>query len=132
MACGGPPADHGFHPPTPGQEYYVQFRGEVRGVPSVTEAVVQMPSPAAAAELDQAVEVPASAAPVRLKRYLPQARLEQDVLPAEEGPGAPAVELAITGPAQSFRRWLIAGDPDRNRLVSFIGTWRYMVVEKRE
>jgi hypothetical protein len=42
------------------------------------------------------------------------------------------VELSIAGPKQSFRRWLMAGDPERNRLSSYIGTWRFMAVKSKE
>ncbi len=129
VGLGEPPPGHGVHPPMPSQAYSVQFRLDTKGEPSVTEVPLELPSPTDAAELNQPVALPAPAPRVRLKRYLPQARLEQKVTEAESGPGESAVQLAIVGPTQSLERWLVAGDMERNRVVSFIGTWRYMTVE---
>lgn len=126
-----PPQGHGAHPPMPDQRYFVQCRLNAPGEPRVVEAAVELPSPAVAAELKQTVELPAPLPPVRLTRYLPQARREQRVHPVEEGKGNPAVELSIVGPTQSYRHWLVAGDMERNRLTSLIGTWRYMSVADR-
>jgi hypothetical protein len=122
------PAGHGVHPPLPDQEFYLQCRLHTAGAPTVVEALVKLPSPSAPAELHQTVELPAPLAPLQLKRYLPQALLEQNVVPADGPQAVPAVGLSIDGPKQSFQRWLVANDPQRNRLVSFIATWRYMRV----
>jgi len=67
-----------------------------------------------------------------VKRYLAKAVMEQDVRPDESGKGLPALEFLIAGPKQSLRRWLVAGDPERDRLSSYIGTWRFMAVESKE
>ena len=115
----------------PGQQYYVQCRLVVDGEPQVVESSVKLTSPAAAAELDQQVELPDALPPLRLTQYIPQAKREQTVVVAEGSDSRPAVELSIVGPTQSFRRWLMAGDMERNRLTSYIGTWRYMAVADR-
>jgi hypothetical protein len=124
------PAGHGFHPPMPDQRLYFQCRpetGDGSDAPAV-EVPVQLRSEAVSAGQEQLVELPAPFKPVRLKRYLPQAVLEQSILTDESGQSQPAIQLAIEGPTQSFKRWLLAGDNERNRLISFIGTWRYMAV----
>ncbi len=120
---------HGAHPPMPGQQFYLQSRLENGQEPQTTETAVNLPSVAAAADLDQTVQLPAPLAPLRLKRYLPQAILEQNVVPCQEADARRAIQISITGPKQSYQRWLVAGDQVRNRLTSFIGTWRYMAVE---
>ena len=85
-----------------------------------------------AQDLTQVVALPAPLSPVRLARYLPAAVLEQTVEPDTKGKGQPAVELSVEGPAQAAIRWLIAGDLQRNRLISYIATWRYMAVTDRK
>jgi len=59
-------------------------------------------------------------------KYLAAGELIQDVVATEGEGGAPAAQIAIEGPTQSYRRWLVAGDAERNRLISFIATWRYV------
>ncbi|MCP4593505.1 MAG: hypothetical protein GY842_22435 [bacterium] len=136
LACstsvdGGPPSGHGAHPPMPDQQYILQCRLDVGGAPRILDTTVQLRSPALPAELKQKVELPAPVPPLQLTQYLPQAVQKQDVLPTEDAEGQPAVELSIVGPTQSYRRWLISGDQQRNRLTSLIGTWRYMAVADR-
>jgi hypothetical protein len=117
------PGGHGMHPLMPGQR--VVFR-----VKSETETG-EVPLDVRAAEQQTAVDqklLSAGGSSLRLVRLLPHALLEQKVLPDEAGAASPAIEISIVGPAQSFRRWLQAGDPERNRLTSYIGTWRYMAV----
>ena len=92
---------------------------------------MELDSPLGEAKLRQTIELPAPCEPIQLVRYLPSATMEQEVVPEDGGRGRPAIELFISGPTQSYKRWLIADDPDRNRLVSFIGTWRYMAVADR-
>ncbi|MCC7292457.1 MAG: hypothetical protein IT449_10405 [Phycisphaerales bacterium] len=51
---------------------------------------------------------------------------------ADDGEHArPAVSLLIEGPSQEINRWLVADDPARNKLTSFIAMWRYMGVADR-
>ncbi|MCK4658263.1 MAG: hypothetical protein KAV82_01970 [Phycisphaerae bacterium] len=123
------PGGHGIHPPLPRQQYFVQCRITIQDKPTVFETPVALSSPVVAAELKQLVELPAPVHPVHLTRYLPRARREQSVHEVKGEGGKPAVELSIVGPTQSFQRWLMAGDAERNRLSSFIGVWRYMAVE---
>jgi hypothetical protein len=125
------PAGHGSHPPLPNQEFYLQCRWQAAGAPALIEAPVKLPSPSAPAELQQTVELPAPLAPLHLRRYLPQAVLEQKVVPADGPQAVQAVQLSVDGPKQSFQRWLMANDRERNRLISFIATWRYMYVADR-
>jgi hypothetical protein len=127
------PAGHGFHPAMPDQEFTLQCRLEpTSGEPLAVEAPLPLQSLLAPTELDLPVALPSPGPGVRVKRYLPRAVLEQSVV-AEDGPNArPAVELSIEGPSQSYRRWLLADDAERNRLMSFIGTWRYMAVQDHQ
>ncbi len=80
------------------------------------------------AELDQVIELPAPLAPLRLTRYLPRAMVERDVVPEESAAARPAVRVSVNGPSQKYDLWLVADDPQHNRLISLIGTWRYMSV----
>jgi hypothetical protein len=123
------PAEHGFHPPMPDQKLYFYCHLDGGAEPVDVHVPLKLTSPSAPAELDQVVTLPTPLPPVSLKQYLPKAVLEQRAVP-DEGPDAGrAVQVSIDGPSQSFRRWLVANDVDRNRLVSFIGTWRYMAVD---
>ena len=119
---------HGYHPPMPGQQYYVQCRLDIEGKPEVIETAVELSNLMAASDLRQQIELPAQVPPLRLRRYLPRARREQSVRAVKGDEGKPAVKLCVVGPTQSFSRWLVAGDAQRNRLTSLIGTWRYMAV----
>ncbi|MEW6072966.1 MAG: hypothetical protein AB1726_10305 [Planctomycetota bacterium] len=86
-------------------------------------------------DLGQSIELPAPHPPIRVRRYLPLATLEQTLLPDSSPAARPAVRVSIDGPALSYRRCLVAGDPLRNRMTSLIGIWRYMAVigdEQRE
>lgn len=117
-------AQHGAHPPMTNQKPVVQCR--------VNDAVIETPivlaSLGMASELNQIVELPAPLPPLRLTRYLPKATLEQSVVADESAGGHSAILLSIEGPTQSHQRWLVADEMERNRLMSFIGTWRYMAV----
>jgi len=126
------PPGHGRHPPMPGERFYFQCRVEGEPEPAVVEVALALESAAVEAELDQVVSLPAPFRPIRLRRYLPKAALEQGVVPDKTGKGKPAVLLSIEGPTQSLRRWLVADEPARNRLISLIGTWRYMSVADKQ
>jgi hypothetical protein len=112
----------------PGQQYRIHCRLPGGADAPTVEAPLEMPTAGLAARLDQKIELPDLPA-LRVTQYLPQAKLEQEVIPSTDTQHArPAILLAIEGPKQSFDRWLVAGDDERNRLTSFIGTWRYMAV----
>ena len=123
------PRDHGFHPVMPDQTLYFYYRFDGGAEPVAIHVPLSLTSLSAPEELDQLVAVPTPLSSVSLKEYLPQAVLEQRAV-RDDGPEAGrTVQIAIDGPSQSFRRWLAANDVARNRLVSFIGTWRYMAVD---
>lgn len=125
-------AGHGVHPPMPLKRYVFRCSFEREGKPVVVEVPIELSMPTAPADLDQSVRLSEASDPVRLVRYLPRAVMQQEVLP-DDGPGAaPAVMLVIEGPKQRYDRWLIADDAKRNRLMSFIGNWRYMSVETKK
>lgn len=119
---------HGMHPLMPGQRLYVRCRMLNATPPSTVEAMLAIDSPSEEATPNQMLQLPAPAPPIRFVQYLPHAVLEQNVVASADDGSPSAAELAIEGPTQSFRRWLVAGDPERNRLTSYIGTWRYMTV----
>jgi len=123
---------HAFHPPMPDQTLYLQCLLNLGDEPTLIEVPLQLPSPTMSADLDQVVEMPASLPPVRLLKYLPRARLNQEVLPVKGPEAQLAVQIAVEGPSQAYKRWLVAGDPIRNRLISLIATWRFMAVENRQ
>jgi hypothetical protein len=121
-------SEHHAHPPMPDQRYSLHCRLDGGAEPAVVDVSLNIPTAVAPAELDQPVSVPSLERPLLVKRYLPRARLEQEVV-ADEGSGArPGVLLSIDGPTQSYQRWLLAGDAKRNRLISLVGTWRYQSV----
>lgn len=131
-AAQSPGSGHGFHPPMPGQELFVECRLGVSSPPTTIESVLPISVPMAPLELDHTVALPAPWAPIRVKQYLPRAVRDQNVVPVDDEHGQPAVLLTIDGPTGKFDRWLVAGDAERNRLVSLIGTWRYMAVPNPE
>jgi len=100
------------------------------GRPFEIDVPIDLPSPTTSADLKQAIPLGPGLDPIHLDRYLPKAVLDQQVVPSDDPAARPAVELAVEGPTQSYRRWLLADDPARNRLVSFIATWRYMAVDQ--
>jgi len=112
----------------PDQRLSFHYTVTANGQPASANVPVQLPSPTMPAVLDQSIALPAPFDPLRLTAYLPRAALEQHVVPDGSAQAAPAIRLSIDGPKQSYQRWLIGGDMERNRLMSFIGTWRYMAV----
>ncbi len=130
-AAAGPP-DHGFHPPMPDQRLYFQCTLAGADAQILVEEGLRLPSASAPAPMDQIVALPAPRPPIRLKQYLPKASLEQEVVPDKSGKGRPAIQIAIEGATQSYNRWLLAGQPERDRLTSFIGTWRYVAVANEQ
>jgi hypothetical protein len=122
---------HGVHPLMPDQRMYVRCRMLNATPPSTVETILAIDSPSAEETPDQALQLPAPAPPIRFVKYLPHAVLEQNVVASADDGSPSAAELAIEGPTQSFRRWLVAGDQERNRLISYIGTWRYMTVSDK-
>ena len=120
--------NHGVHPLMPDQKLVVRCQMAASNPPSSVEMPlkvnIQMPTD----DLGQTVTLPAPSPPIRLRKFLPHAVMEQSVVADATDNAPPAVEVSIEGPTQSFRRWLIANDHERNRLISYIGTWRYMAV----
>jgi hypothetical protein len=112
----------------PGQEFFVECRPGDARPPATIESVLPIPVPMAPLELDHTVTLPAPWAPIRVTQYLPRAVRDQNVIPVDDEQGQPSVLLTVSGPTGTFDRWLVAGDAERNRLVSLIGTWRYMAV----
>ena len=130
-AYGEPPPNHTYHPPMSDQEHFVRVETGGEHSPKVTEAAIKLPSTLEETELDQVITLPPGIPQLRLRRYLPRAVLEQTVTELDAAGGEPAVELIVTGPTQAIRRWLVAGDPARNRLISLIGTWRYLSADDK-
>ena len=133
---------HSAHPLMHGQKLYLHVqlmdgglvasdRGMSTGAGLTLDVPLKMVTSEAPQSLDQAIPLPAPRKSIIVRRYLPKAVLEQEVGPDESGKGPPAVEVSIVGPKQSFRRWLAANDPERNRLSSYIGTWRFMAVKSK-
>ena len=121
---------HGGHPMMPTQKLVLRCRLDVDGEQRVVEEVLEVPSALAPADLTQTLALPAPWPAVTATKFLPQATLRQQVEPAADGQGQPAMYLAIDGTKQHYQRWLVANDAERNRLLSLIGTWRYMAVRE--
>ncbi len=126
VAAAAMPPGHGTHPLMPGQQLALTVQWSKDGKIRHRSVPLKVPMVTAPAKLDQAIDLPESRTALRVVRYLPNAVRIQEVKEVPEGGGRPAVQLEITGPAESVTRWLTAGDPLRNRLVSLIGTWRFM------
>lgn len=125
-------SDHHAHPPMPDQKYSLHCRLDGGNEPAVIDVSLEIPTPVAPAELDQPVRVPSLGRALRVKRYLPRAKLEQEMVADESSDARPGIRISIDGPTQSHRRWLLASDAKRNRLISLIGTWRYQSVADRD
>lgn len=115
-----------MHPPMPDQRMVLACRWDES--PGVAAGTAEFELALQPSSLQQRREfrVPQRETVLRVVRYLPQAVLEQRVVADESASARPGVEISIDGPTQSVRRWLMADDPERNRLISFIGTWRLM------
>ncbi len=84
-----------------------------------------LPTIMKATSLDQLVDAPKGLGPIRVVRFIPAATLKQKVrVPTDSEKAGSAIELGIIGRKQSYRRWLVANDPRRDRLSSLIGNWR--------
>ena len=119
---------HRFHPPMPDQHYQLSCWLEEGGQTNQIDTPLRLESPSVSSGLSQTVELPAPWPALTIVRYVPRASLTQSVLREDGRDGVLAVKLTIEGPKQSYDRWLVAGDPQRNRLSSLIGTWRFMAV----
>jgi hypothetical protein len=119
---------HGFHPIMPGQRLYFRCWSAADGDKELHEAPLSVNSVSVPAKMRQRIALPEPWPALELVEFLPAAVLEQEIVVADADGGRPAIELAISGPSQSMRRWLIADDPARNRLTSLIATWRLMAV----
>ena len=119
---------HGSHPPMPGQEFELRCRLVGIGEPREVVTPLHLPSVSSDALLNQRIDLPQPQAALRVLRFLARAKVEQSVTPTADASGAPAVRIVIQGPSQEYERWLAADDADRNRLISLIGTWRFMAV----
>jgi len=124
----GQPSGHGVHPPMPDTKLFVTLQSPESRPPVGRDVPLELRSTSSAETLQQSIECPESRGTLRAVQYLPAAQLDQSAAADESGKGACALELAIEGPTQSFHRWLLADDPERNRLMSYIATWRYMTV----
>lgn len=125
-------SSHPTHPPMSDTLLFLRIeRDAATGIPAKDVPLV-LTSAEAEKELNQSVEWAEGEPPLRLIRYLPHGTLEQTALPADGESARPAVELVIEGPTQSVRRWLLADDPARNRLTSYIGTWRFISTGDRQ
>jgi hypothetical protein len=120
------------HPPIPGQQFYFNCQIETNGEPKLLEVPLKLTSPMTAPDLDQVIDLPDPLGELRLRSYLPRAKLEQRAVTAEGPEAKPALHISVDGPSQAYQRWLVANDPQHNRLISLIGTWRYMSVDNQE
>ncbi len=122
----------GLHPLMPNQELVLQCRLGDGDQAVAAETPLKLKSYSEPAELSQVVELAGLEGVLRVTRFLPKAAIEQQALAESGSQARPLVKLVIKGPTQTFERWLVAGDPEHNRLLSFIGTWRFMQVEPGE
>lgn len=138
---------HSAHPLMHGQRLYLQVqllspdpvppasgkpgRNAAGGAGRTLDVPLKMVTSEAPQTLDQTIALPAPRKSLTVRRFLPKAVIEQEVHPDASGKGPSAVELSIVGPKQSFRRWLMANDPERNRLTSYIGAWRFMAIKSK-
>lgn len=129
MAAGyGQMPGHGVHPPMPDTKLYIKVQQPLAQPPFTKDVPLQVKSTFAGEALSQSIDIPGLSLGLRAVHYLPSATMQQETTADDGGTSPPAIELAIEGPTQSFRRWLSADDPERNRLMSYIATWRYMSV----
>lgn len=122
---------HGMHPLMPDQNLIVRCRLVDSDPPKTLDKALAVRGPMETT-LSEALPLSSAGAELRVIRYLPHAVLEQHVLPSSDSASPPAIQLLIQGESQSFERWLVADDPERNRLSSFVATWRYMQVQNEK
>lgn len=84
-------AGHGRHPPMPDQRFVIRCGFEQDGEARQIEVPLGLTSPTMPADLTQVIELPQPYTPIHFTQYLPQATLEQSVVPGEKGMGTPAV-----------------------------------------
>ena len=128
QSAGAQPPGHSQHDFRRGEKLYLRCQIDSREEPYIVEAALELPSLTTEARLEQVVDLPAPLAAVRVTRYLPRAACEQHFAPDDSKGTSPGIELSVDGPGQSYRQWLVGDNPERNRLISLIGTWRYMAV----
>jgi hypothetical protein len=131
-AAYAPSQEKEHHPQVSSQSLYFTCHVNEGAESKAVESKLNLPSMMLAGDLDQVVELPPPLPPIRLVRYLPLARFQQDVEPDPEKKAEPAIQISIDGPKLSYQRWLVAGDPSRNRMSSLIGTWRYVQAADQE
>jgi len=124
--------DHGHHPAFAQQRYALKVHFTENSVQKVIRAPIELKDATAAETLDQVVALPASLPPLYVRSFLPSAKLEQSMVPDPTGDAPAATLVSIEGPRQSIARWMVADDPQRNRLTSLIGTWRFMTVADKQ
>jgi len=120
---------HGHHPAIAQQRLSLEARFLQDGTTKARRTKLEIADPSVAQNLDQVIHLAPGLAPVRVRAYLPSAALDQSISPDPTGKAPAATLVSIEGPRQSITRWLVADDPQRNRLTSLIGTWRFMTVE---
>ncbi len=121
-------SNHGAHPMMPDQKLFVACKLMNSENVAPTHVEIELPNHDIPVTFSQKIALPWLSDALELTNYLPLAQLDQTVVEAD-GDGQPAIYLSIDGPSQSYQRWLMANDMARNRLVSFIGTWRFMAVD---
>lgn len=131
-AVGGSTAAHAFFYPRPKVPAVLEVRpGEGEDAPAKTMVIEGFTqATTAAVDLEQTVSLPGGFAAVKLVQFLPSAEIHQTMTPVKLE-GLAGVELVFEGSGDTRHRWLAAGDPTRDLLTSFIGTWRYVVAKDR-
>ncbi len=122
-------AQHGQHPTMPGMKFYLHVYFGDKSMQGPLDTPLDIVSTSSPSKPNQLILLPSPWPSISVLEYLPNAELRQDAVASLDG--EPAIQLAIEGPKHSYERWLIAGDSERNRLTSFIGTWRMMGVKTR-
>jgi len=97
--------------------------------PVSAEINLEIPPSREPVDLAQELELPAPLSSIRLGLFIPKSKCKQSFVPEQGEDAHSGIEISIDGPSQSYQQWLIAGNPERNRLISLIGNWRYMAVD---
>ncbi len=130
--AGAQSAGHARYMERTGQSYVFRYR-HGSGAELVEGMIpIEVASPEAPMPLKQVVTLPGGAGSIKLLRILPRAVREQTVEPDKDVQSPPAVQICVDGPAQSNKAWVIANDPERNRLTSLIAGWRYAATPNKK
>lgn len=123
-------AQHGeYNHQPPRVNLQLIFSYQLNTATGTIREVINIEKQAQDGALNQTIVLGEGKGEIKLLRYLARASREQTMIADDTKQAQPALLLSIDGPTQSMQRWMIASHPQRNRLNSLIGKWRYFAID---